>query len=646
MPQNGAPQDGTTADWVGHRMRYSGNDLSISTLASDSNRNDDSARSSKRQKRRPVILLVLLVFLTMTAASVAWVGYKAMTVKSELEAAEEIVPVLKDHLLHDRKAEATDAAARLKSHTTSARFAADDPLWTVASATPWIGQNLSAAAEIARSADDVANLGVAPLVRVFDRLNWNALLPAAKGSNLVSISESAPAVESAAHAVRMSASRLHAIDVQALVPEIALPLLKARDELSGVQEILDIASDASKFAPQMLGQNETRRYLLLVQNSAEARATGGIPGALAVVTVQQGKLTLGQQSSAVAMGVFDPPVQFDAEQKNIYSARVGKFAQDVNLTPHFPTSAATAASMWQQRTGEQLDGVVSVDPVALGYILDATGPIELTDPKLRLIAPGLPAQLTGDNVVKTLLSDVYAHIEEPAQQDTYFAVVAGEIFSALSSGRGDAKALMDGMAKGVSERRILLWSAHTDEQKLLKKYPLGGSVVGEGLSPSQFGVYFNDGTGAKMDYYVKRTVQLIRRCPVGDYSEVVVRVTSTNRAPADAATSLPEYVTGRGAFGIPPGTVQTNVVAYGPAQAHIETATQDGQKTWLGSQRHDERPVGTVTTRLAPGQSSTVEFTFSKIVQHTEPELVVTPTTEPVKNVALPTQQETCNSGQ
>jgi hypothetical protein len=187
-----------------------------------------------------------------------------------------------------------------------------------------------------------------------------------------------------------------------------------------------------------------------------------------------------------------------------------------------------------------------------------------------------------------------------------------------------------------------LWSLNGDEESIISQYPLGGSVTGSGISPAQFGVYFNDGTGAKMDYHVKRTVQLIEACPSDGYSQIKVRVTSTNTAPKDAATSLPEYVTGGGAFGVPAGSVQTNITAYGPVQSNVETAFVAGKKIGFASHRHSGRPVGSVTVRLAPGQSSTVEFTFDKIVQHTEPQLSVTPTVQALEDMVLDTIPAKC----
>ncbi|WP_423182233.1 DUF4012 domain-containing protein [Arthrobacter sp. NyZ413] len=605
-------------------------------------------RKPVRDRRRRFLLstgIPLAAALLVSGACVLWLGAKATTIKSELEASTQLVPKLKESMLQNRSAEASSIANELQQHTAAAREAASDPLWSLASAVPWLGANFSATAEVARSADDVATRGVAPLVGIYDSINWDKLMPSSNGSDLEPIRKAAPAVASAAQAVRASAERLNGINADNLLPQISGPLVQARQQLGSVVDELDTAADAARLAPSMLGADGPRHYLLLVQNSAEARATGGIPGALVVLTADKGKVSLSAESSATELGTFSPPVPVDTEQERIFSNRLGTFMQDVNFTPDFPTAASTAIKMWKQKKGEQLDGAVSIDPVALGYILDATGPVSLQDPAVRAIADGkLPSQLTGANVVKTLLSDVYAGIKEPKAQDAYFAVVAKEVFGALTSGKGEAKKLLAGVGKGVEERRVLLWSADATEQSVLARYTLSGSISGPSVPGAQFGAYFNDGTGAKMDFYIKQKVQLITQCPSGGYGTVKVRITMTNTAPLDAATTLPAYVTAAGAYGVPAGSVQTNVIAYGPAQAQVETATQNDKQVPFGAQRHDDRPVGTLSVRLAPGESSTLEFTFSKIVQQSQPTVVVTPSVEPVSEVVLPTQTESCST--
>lgn len=603
--------------------------------------------SASRKKDRKLLLKIgLPVGLTAALLGVAgvWLGLKATSIKTELESASVLTAQLKQEIMNSDGDAASITVANLRQHTSTARRAAEDPLWNFASNLPWYGLNFSAVAEVARAADDVATLGMAPLVDVYGSLNWDALMPSALGSELEPLKTAAPSVSSSSYAVRISAERLEGIDASRLLPQVAGPLQEATQELKQATIALDSAADAASIAPAMLGADGPRNYLLMIQNNAEARASGGIPGALAVLLFDDGKLSIGAQSSATEVGIMSPNVPVDPQQQQIYSTRLGKYMQDVNLTPDFPTAAATAQAMWEKKTGQRVDGVISIDPVVLSYILESTGPVEIDAQELAAVkAAGLPTQLTGSNVVPTLLSDVYAKIQQPKLQDTYFAGVAKEVFAALSEGKGEAKGLIAGITRGTEEGRVLVWSSNASEQSVLTKYPLSGSISGPSVSPAQFGVYFNDGTGAKMDYYVKRTVQLIKECPVDGYEQTTVRITSTNTAPADAGTSLPAYVTGGGVFGVTPGSVQTNLVAYGPVQANIESATLDGQRTPFAPYIHANRPVGVIAQQLAPGERKTVEFTFGKIVQHTEPELVVTPTVQHAKDVARPNETATCD---
>ncbi|WP_258064409.1 DUF4012 domain-containing protein [Arthrobacter sp. ZGTC131] len=601
--------------------------------------------TSRRKRNRRLLMVAAwtIAVIGLLGAATVWLSFKATIISAELKSASQLLSPLRASMLRNDVTGATLAVDELKLHTAKAHAAATDPIWTIAGSLPWLGRNFQAASEVAASADDIAGLAAVPLVDTFQSLNWASLAPKDGRVDLLPLTRAAPKLSVASHAVTQSLGRLNAINADELLPPVATPLLEVRNQLASLGDGLETAADAAAVAPGMMGADGPRRYLLLIQNNAEARASGGIPGAVAVLTLDRGKLSLGEQKSAADIGVMSPTLAVNAEQQQIYSPRLGKYMQDVNLTPDFPTAASTAQAMWERKTGQRVDGVVSIDPIALGYVLDATGAVKIRNPELVASAGGrLPTELTGNNVVPTLLSDVYAKIEQPKLQDAYFAGVAQEIFAALSSGRGDAKNLVAGIVHGAAEGRVLLWSDSDNEQTMFAKYPLSGSIAGPSVSPAQFGVYFNDGTGAKMDYHVKRTVQLIEECPAGGYSEVKVRITSTNAAPKDAAISLPEYVTGGGAFGVPAGSVQTNIIAYGPVQSNVETAFVEGKKTGFASHQHGDRPVGSVTVRLAPGQSSTVDFTFGKIVQHTEPKLSVTPTVQALTDVVLDTIPAKC----
>lgn len=600
----------------------------------------------KRPKRsRPLVRATAVagaVVLAATAAG-AWLSHRADQVRVELTAASQLLPQFKQQLM-SKDESARTTLDEIEAHTDAARSAATDPLWATASALPWIGPNFSAISEVALSADDLVNRAAKPILSVSKTLDWRSLTPVDGKLNVEPIAAASPSIVSAANTIELTYSRLSRIDPSTLIPQVAAPLIESTRSLDEMRQAASTAADASKILPDMLGAEGPRNYLVLIQNNAEVRATGGLAGALAVLSVENGSIALTAQSTGASLGPFKPSLPVDPIQAQIYTSRLGTFIGDVNLTPDFPTTGNLAKTMWETRHNGNIDGVVALDPVVLANILSAAGPIVAPNtPDMPMDA--LPRTLTGTNIVKTLLSDVYQSIGDNDVQDEYFAKVSQSIFDHIASGKVPGEKLLGALTKSADEKRLHIWSDHVAEQAILTRTALGGSISGPSVGGATFGVYFNDGTGAKMDFYVRRTVQLLQECPVNGYARVKVRVTMSNEAPLDAAAALPKLVTGGGLYGVPPGSVQTNVVVYGPAQAQIETVHQDNVKTAFGSQLDRERPVGTLTTRLKPGQKSTVEFTFGKIVQDDDPALIVTPTVQPAEDVILAPKLTDCTTG-
>lgn len=603
------------------------------------------ANESFSAQRRQVAfrtLVFLVVTLALVAAIGGWLAVRAQVLKTEMMAASNLLPQFKSQLLTGDESGARETVRLLQNHAEASHAVATDPLWLAAGSVPWLGSNFSALTELATSAVDLVDGAAVPMLGTMSSLSIDALTPVNGRLDFTSLSLAAPNIVSAAKTVEATHDRLASIDDSQLLHEVADPLSRAVETLNDTQQTLSVAADASRILPDMLGADGPKNYLVLVQNNAEIRATGGLSGALAILHVEDGSISLADQITGAALGKFSPPVPVDSAQANIYTNRLGSFIGDINLTPDFPTVAKSAKAMWETRHDSSIDGVVALDPVVLSHILDVAGPVNLA-PQNQLVATvGLPTKLTGGNIVKTLLSDVYTRLDSNNAQDAFFAYASQEIFRVLLSGNTPGEKLLAALSKSATENRLHLWSSHKEVQQVLARSDLGGSAVLPPAGGSAFGVYFNDGTGAKMDYYMRRTVQLVEVCTSNDYAEYRVKVTTTNTAPADAATSLPVSVTGDGRYGTPPGSVQTNLVVYGPAMSHVDTTVQDGQKVGFGSHLHGDRPVGVVTTRLAPGETSDIEMSFVKVVQHNDPTLSVTPTVQDVKDVSLPRERARC----
>ena len=248
------------------------------------------------------------------------------------------------------------------------------------------------------------------------------------------------------------------------------PLRTKYDDLAGrVAEaagLLGTADRALQVLPTMLGADGPKSYLLVFQNNAEVRATGGLPGAISVVTADDGRLTMGEQTTAVKLGEADEPVlPLTPAEQEIYGPQLGTYFLDANFTPSFPRAADLMAARWAQRKGQQVDGVLAVDTVAVSYVLGATGPVTVG-----------PAQLTSSNAVESLLHQIYLLIDDTDEQDELFKETARDASSTSSSrARPTRRACCPRSAAVRDEDRLLVHSFDPTVQAVLD----GGEVAGE-----------------------------------------------------------------------------------------------------------------------------------------------------------------------
>jgi hypothetical protein len=160
-------------------------------------------------------------------------------------------------------------------------------------------------------------------------------------------------------------------------------------------------------------------------------------------------------------------------------------------------------------------------------------------------------------------------------QDEIFSQAAGVLLSAALT-KAEPKDLVAALAESADQHRIRIWSAHEDEEKLLAASSLGGALPTDDTE-THVGVLFNDTTGGKMDYYTDAAISTAVGVCDGEPTTQVT-VTWTNDAPADAATSLPPYVTAEGFYGVPAGSVRTLIAVYGPEGATPSHIDRDGKE--------------------------------------------------------------------
>ncbi len=153
----------------------------------------------------------------------------------------------------------------------------------------------------------------------------------------------APVVQAAA-ALSDQSRHVEEIDTSALLSSIAGPVAEMQARIADADALAGRASRAVRLLPGMLGAEGRRDYLFLFQNNAEIRATGGLPGAFAIITARDGRITLGRQFSAGDLGPFEqPPVPLSRQEQALFGTHLGTLPQDANFTPDFPRTAQILA---------------------------------------------------------------------------------------------------------------------------------------------------------------------------------------------------------------------------------------------------------------------------------------------------------------
>ncbi|HEY8765854.1 MAG TPA: DUF4012 domain-containing protein, partial [Dehalococcoidia bacterium] len=316
--------------------------------------------------------------LAVVIIAVGWVGVRGALAKSELESAIPLASKIQSQVVAGDGAGAGQTFKALSGHSSRASELTSDPIWRLFEGVPVVGPNLTAVRQLAAIVNDISSNSVGPLTEVAGTITLSDFKPVHGSIDLRPLVKAQPAVSKASAALGIARRQVAQIDatetfsvVQNAVGQLEKAVAKADESVGSVNR-------AVRVLPSMLGASGPRNYVLLFQNPAELRASGGIAGAVALVHTESGRIALTQQAAASDFPFYEHPVlKLPAETRGLYGNITGQYMQDVNLTPSFPQSAQLAREMWKREFGVTADGVLSIDPIALSYILRATGPITL-----------------------------------------------------------------------------------------------------------------------------------------------------------------------------------------------------------------------------------------------------------------------------
>lgn len=522
----------------------------------------------------PTVAGVLLVVV-----GVGWLGYRVLNVKHELEAGLAVVSQVQNG------ADPAAALRTLAAHTSKAADATADPVWRVGEFVPLLGDNLRGVRLAAESASVLSADLAIPALDAFGSSGEGAPL-----GRLI------PIMKAVAPRVVELNSELAAVNQSGWMLE------PVRDGVGQVAEVMDTAAPLVDRMPALLGGDGPVNYLLVAQNNAEWVGLGGSAASQTLIRIDNGDLTIGKQTDS---GDYQHKM-VEVPEVDYFSALAlynPVMAAEINASvsrPDFPTAAQLIRAFWQRDINDdKIDGVISIDPLALSRVLTATGPIKSV----------LGKEVNANNVVKLLLKDVYAMSADPEVGDDFFKAVATAVFEKVADGKFELSKMLDAVLKGADQGNVFFWSADPQVQALVAKAPIGGVLPTTNDGATTLGVYFRDASaGTKIDYYMKSSVLAMASCSAAGETEFTVSVKLNLDISQAEADALPDYVQSQVWRS---EKYDTEVYIYGPPGTGVMNMEPGAGAARLKDPVVDlGRPVAPFTTTMKPGGTVVVEAKF------------------------------------
>lgn len=275
------------------------------------------------------------------------------------------------------------------------------------------------------------------------------------------------------------------------------PITSARDTVvrdgSRLTDVAGPAVSVLQALPAAIGPG-THSYLLLLNNPGEQRPGGGFIGAVGEVDFHDGQLASVQFLPGEFANHLVPATPAPRPLDTYLFHGHPWELDDANWSPDFLTSMGTVASFYTKATGHTVDGAISIDPIALGYVLAITGPIQV---------PPFPQVIRADNALLEL--NYITNQARPGDPGKVFLAPFGQalVNRVLHTSLGDLPALAASLARSASEKHIVLSFSDPYLQSLVDHASFSGRLT----APLSDSLLIADAnlSGTKGDLFVTRS---------------------------------------------------------------------------------------------------------------------------------------------
>lgn len=279
----------------------------------------------------------------------------------------------------------------------------------------------------------------------------------------------------------------------------------AKSALSEVESLVVDAKPFIEVLPQIMGQSGEKTYLVLLQNNAELRPTGGFITAYAILKVNKGNVQselsedIYKLDETLTKRVASPPhIQTYLEVQSLN-------LRDSNISPDFLSSVKLFEELYQYSTAKKnYDGIIALDTNFVLKMIKALGPLDVDGVKY-----------TADEVDECACPHIIYELEKYTGQPTPFERenrkgIIGVLMQQMLAKTFEAPKsawpnILSAVLSSLKEKDVLLYFEDEKVQSAVEQVNFAGRIYQyEGdylhISESNLG-------GAKSNLYIEQEVR-------------------------------------------------------------------------------------------------------------------------------------------
>jgi hypothetical protein len=285
-----------------------------------------------------------------------------------------------------------------------------------------------------------------------------------------------------------------------------------------------------KLLPDLLGNPDPKKYLIMFQNDAELRPTGGFLTAYATMKITKGKIEPGISEDIYTLDAgFKRKVPAPEPILKYLPLVYNWNLRDMNLSPDFKDSMDTFTGyMKESSAAPEFDALIAIDTEVPVRILKVLGPIGV---------PGFGGKFTADIDPRCDCPQVIYELENIITRPTYEiregrkSILGPLMNSMLANMMGSPKAkwaeFFNIFTESIREKHLLMYFKDPNKQNAVEVLGAAGRIndyLGDYL-------HINDTNfaGAKSNMFINQEVEQV--ISIGDDGSITKKLTLTYKNP-------------------------------------------------------------------------------------------------------------------